>query len=257
MRPMDTLPTDDATACELAAALACARSVVAVTGAGVSAASGLATYRSTSSAWNDPHLERISHASRYGNHLPELWRHWSSLRAAFAAAEPNPAHLALAELEQRLVTRGGRMLLATQNVDGLHTRAGSNAVIELHGALTRSRCIRRSCGRTVTDPKLHTTPPRCSVCGKQLRADVVLFGERLARRDRDQVTAAIRTADVLLYVGTSGQVAPVNGFVREARRDATVALVNGAVWDPPEPAFTHTLLGPAERLLPALLASPR
>jgi NAD-dependent SIR2 family protein deacetylase len=230
-----------------------ARRVVVVTGAGISAASGIPTYRSAGSGWDNERHEQMSQANRYGSYLPELWRFWGGLRALTAAACPNPAHHALADWEARLAASGGSMLVATQNIDALHVRAGSTTV-ELHGSLHRSRCMR--CRAVTNDSQVPVagTVPSCAACGGRLRPDVVLFGEQLSSRRVKQVLTALSHCDVCLYVGTSGQVWPVRDMVTTARHaGATCVLVNAEPWQPVHPDFHHTLLGPAEAVLPALV----
>lgn len=234
------------------------RHVVIVTGAGISAESGIATYRAAGSGWNDQHLEWRSHTARYGNFLPELWQFWGSLRAATTAAAPNPAHLALAAAEARTLQAGGSFLVATQNIDGLHQRAGSRDVIELHGSIHRTRCVRRACTGPHLDGRLpeQGAPLSCETCGKPARPDVVLFGESLAAADQRRVRQALRSADLCVYVGTSGNVWPVAGFVDEAAAaGARCVLVNADPWDEPNLRFSDTFLGPAGTILPAILGA--
>lgn len=234
------------------------RRVVVVTGAGISAPSGVPTYRQAGSGWTDSRREQMSHASRYGNHLAELWEFWGELRRLTAEAQPNAAHLALAELEERCRAAGGWVTIATQNVDRLHQRAGSSEVHELHGSVHRSRCMRKSCAHTFEDPHVPASGavPTCPRCGKALRPDVVLFGEQLSRALVGSVQERLREADLCLYVGTSGNVWPVSDLVTVARRSgARCVLVNAEEWDNPHPDFHDTVLGPAEELLPTLLGT--
>ncbi|MGW1994971.1 SIR2 family NAD-dependent protein deacylase [Embleya sp. NPDC001921] len=235
------------------------RRVVVVTGAGISAPSGIPTYRDTESHWSDERLERISHASRYGMHLAELWQFWGALRARATAALPNAAHLALAATEAACREAGGWLTIATQNVDGLHTAAGNREVVELHGRITQSRCMRKGCGPAFPDrrvPEPHEVP-RCPQCGRNTRPDIVLFGERLSGSAMRALDARLRTADLCLYVGTSGNVWPVRDLVSTARSaGARCVLVNAEDWIQPHPDFHHTALGAAEHLLPTLLGAP-
>lgn len=230
--------------------------VVVITGAGISAASGIPTYRQAGSGWTDPDLERISHARAYGNHLPRLWEFWGTLRARTAGAAPNAAHHALAAAQRRCSDAGGWLLIGTQNIDGLHHAAGSSGVTELHGSIHRSRCIRTGCGPAFDDDRIPAAGqiPPCPRCGRPTRPDVVLFGEQLLARTVKTVTGALRRAELCLYVGTSGEVHPVSDLVSTGRRaGARCVLVNAAPWTHPHPDFHDTLLGPAENLLPGLL----
>jgi NAD-dependent deacetylase len=188
---------------------------------------------------------------------PELvWRFYSMRRAASAAAAPNVAHDALAAVEDRL---GDHFLLVTQNVDGLHARAGSRRLVEIHGTLWRTRCAR--CRRPpFADDAWPVEPPlpRCA-CGALLRPDIVWFGEMLGAAETARIDAFMRDARrsgdpfVFLAVGTSGNVYPAAGYVTVARsHGATTWLAN---LDPPENAgaFDHFVAGPATATLPRLL----
>jgi len=244
----------------VADALAAASRLLVLTGSGISAASGVPTYRQSGSGWTDPALERMSHASRYGNKLPQLWQFWGQLRALTAAADPNTAHGALAVLQRRAAATGGSVTVVTQNVDGLHQRAGSTGVLELHGSIHATRCLRRSCG-TVTCPDERVPEPGaalgCAACGRPARPHVVLFGEQPPAAVWRAARQQAETAQLCLVVGTSGQVWPAAGLVASAKRaGARCVLVNADRWPQDESAvFDDVLLGPAEQLLPALLAS--
>lgn len=240
----------------VAADLRSATRVAVLTGAGISAPSGLPTYRQSGSGWSDPDLEAKSAASRYGNHLPELWQFWGALRAAATAAEPNAAHLALTRAQQRCADRDGWLRVTTQNVDGLHTDAGTLFVNELHGSIHRTRCMRRACRAVFTDDRLPEPGAglSCPTCGSRARPDVTLFGEQLPPGARQEAVEAMQQAQVCVYVGTSGNVWPAADLVSHARKaGALCVLVNADPWEHPHPDFHHTVLGPAQHLLPALL----
>lgn len=231
------------------------RNVVVVTGAGISAGSGIATYRSAGSGWDNPRLERISTGAQAGNHLPELWGFWGPLRAQTAAAAPNAAHRALAAAEANVVAAGGTFLVVTQNVDGLHVRAGSANVVEMHGTLHRSRCKSRSCGTVIDDARVPAPGevPGCPTCGRGMRPDVVLFGERLPSTVKKLVLPALGRADLCLYVGTSGNVAPASELVEVTKRaGGRCVLVNAEAWVSGGAVFDDVVLGPAEDMLPDL-----
>ena len=241
---------------ELAGALRTAERVLVLTGAGISASSGLPTYRQQGSAWSDPQLEAMSHATRYGNHLPALWQFWGALRSAATAADPNPAHHALAAAQRRCAASGGALTVVTQNIDGLHQRAGSTDVVELHGSIHRTRCLRRRCGVPHLDRRLpepgYALP--CASCGGRARPDVVLFGERLPTNGWKQALDAAKQAQVCLFIGTSGTVWPAASLLEAASQNgALCALVNADQWAEPHPAFAATVLGDAATTLPALL----
>lgn len=206
--------------------------VVVVTGAGFSAPSGLPVYRNGGANWLDPEDEQMSHASRYGNHLPELWQRWHTLARQALDAQPNAAHLALVRWERILADRPVEawLKIVTQNVDGLHSRAGSQDVLEVHGSILRAKRI----GKTETFPYEPTPdgpfPPEAPNGSRRTRPDVVLFGER-PRRMRE-ATQAVFDADLVVFAGTSGRVWPVAGLLEVAKKAGTPAmLLNQEEWD--------------------------
>jgi len=233
--------------------------VLVVTGAGISAESGLATFRGPGGLWEGHRVEDVATPEGFAADPALVWRFYSARRAAALAAQPNPAHRALAALERRI---GDRFLLVTQNVDGLHRRAGSERLVEIHGSLFRTRCSR--CDRPpFADDALHEADvPVCEACAAGnrrawLRPDIVWFGESLDSGHLRQVEAfAAPRPDqrlVFLAVGTSGNVWPVAGFVDLAR------AAGGETWlvnlDPAQNdwRFDRVVLGPAGELLPVLL----
>ncbi len=228
--------------------------VLVLTGAGISAESGLATFRGAGGLWDGHPVERVASPEGFAADPELVWRFYSMRRRDAAAAEPNAAHRALAALEGRL---GERFLLATQNVDGLHGRAGSRRVVELHGSLWRTRCSR--CMRPpIADAAFPVEPPlpRCA-CGALLRPDIVWFGEMLDPAVTRRVDRFMREAAgapfVFVAVGTSGTVYPAAGYVQAARfRGAQTWLAN---LDPAENAgaFDHVVAGPAGTTLAHLL----
>jgi NAD-dependent deacetylase len=230
--------------------------VLVMTGAGISAESGLATFRGAGGLWDGQPVERVATPEGFAADPALVWRFYSERRAQAAAALPNRAHHALAKLEVRL---GDRFLLATQNVDGLHQRAGSHRVVEMHGSLWRTRCA--VCpAAPVEDRGLVEPPlPRCTRCGGLLRPAIVWFGELLdaadTRRIERFIVSSARGASrlVFLAVGTSGNVWPAAGYVGLARSaGADTWLVN---LDPAENvgAFDHFVQGPAGEVLAPLL----
>lgn len=183
----------------------------------------------------------MSHASRYGNHLETLWLRWHALAKAAQEAEPNIAHAALARWERRLGAQG-RLTVVTQNVDGLHQRAGSSEVLEVHGTILRARRLN---GQHLFDfDPVHGGQPPMSPDGSQrTRPDVVLFGER--PRHMKQAMAAAREADLLLVAGTSGNVRPASDLPAAARANGVhTVLLNQEPWG----QFDETLLHDVEVL---------
>ncbi len=178
--------------------------VVAFTGAGVSADSGIPTFRGAGGLWRNYRSEDLAtpHAFRNDPHLVWEWYEWR--RELIRNAKPNAAHEAIARLPDAVVV--------TQNVDNLHTRAGSRNVLELHGNIFRVRCTKE--GTThVHEDAFPDIPPHCETCGALLRPDVVWFGESLPDDAVQRAVSAIRASDLLLVIGTSGVVQPAAGFV--------------------------------------------
>lgn len=232
--------------------IAPARNVVVLTGAGISVASGLPTYRGAGGVWTtNPELAESLRAGA----KPELvWRALvTDLRAKIAAAQPNAAHRALAAFERRVVGAGGSFRLVTQNVDGLHQAAGSQRVIEFHGALRRSRCSDPTCAtEPFDDASTSELPPRCPRCGAPLRPDVVLFDEPIGAREEVESKRALRDCDLFLAVGTSGTVWPASSFVRAAEyagAHTVLVTLEPASGEP----YDEVIAGRAEEVLPSLL----
>jgi NAD-dependent deacetylase len=236
------LPVDDPIQC-LASALAAARSVVVITGAGVSAESGLRTFRGNEkdmrSLWKDfdPMTLATPEAFEADPETVTRWYDWR--RMGCLAAEPNPGHVALAELEAIVAGRassatpprpspkgGGSFTLLTQNVDRLHQRAGSTNVVELHGTIMEWRCTKTGNKFTPGPEEMKEFPPR-SQWGGLLRPDVVWFGEMLPEQAVATAQMAVARCDVFMSVGTSSVVYPAAGFIHAARaRGAFTAEVN-------------------------------
>jgi NAD-dependent deacetylase len=219
-----------------------------LTGAGISAESGLATFRGSGGLWSGYRVEEVATPEAwYAN--PELvWRFYSMRRKDALAAQPNAAHLALAQIELRL---GDRFYLCTQNVDDLHERAGSQRIHHMHGSLFQSRCER--CNDPFPDKALYETAanlPLCGRCGSAVRPHIVWFGE--IPLDMEGIYAQLDRATTLLVVGTSGSVYPAAGFVHIANQRGIRTIYVG----PEEPlnsdAFDEVILGTATEALPSI-----
>jgi len=181
--------------------------VVAFTGAGVSAESGIPTFRGPGGLWQSFRPEDLATPEAFARDPDVVWQWYEWRRGLVRAAQPNAAHRAIARLPDAIVV--------TQNVDGLHTRGGSRDVIELHGSIFRVRCTREHTTRDAFEA-FAEVPPRCE-CGALLRPDVVWFGEALPPDAWERATEAIRRADLLLVIGTSGVVYPAAGLVALSR----------------------------------------
>ncbi|GAC1394529.1 MAG: NAD-dependent protein deacylase [Polyangiales bacterium] len=233
--------------------------LVVMTGAGVSAESGIPTFRDANGLWEQHRFEDVASPEGFAADPRLVWRFYSVRREKAAACAPNAGHVALADVERRL---GDRFLLVTQNVDGLHRRAGSRRLVELHGNLFTSRCSRPRCTTApFRDEALHLGEalPTCAACGALLRPHIVWFGESLAPEDlqrfEDFLLTARRDAAPLVYVaaGTSGAVQPAAGLVHAARcAGARTVLVNLERPDNVD-AFERVHLGRSGEVLPRLL----
>jgi NAD-dependent deacetylase len=179
------------------------RRVVVLTGAGVSADSGIPTFRGPGGMWRNFRPEDLATPEAFRRDPATLWEWYEWRRGLVREASPNAAHRALARLSGAVIV--------TQNVDGLHTRAGSRDVVELHGSILRARCVREGT-TTERDEPFDALPPHCE-CGALLRPDVVWFGEMLPEDAVGRAAVAVQGADLLLVIGTSGVVYPAAGFV--------------------------------------------
>jgi NAD-dependent deacetylase len=222
--------------------------VAVLTGAGVSAESGLATFRGAGGLWEGHPVEDVATPEAFRRNPELVWRFYNARRAALRTARPNPGHLALADLERRW---GERFALVTQNVDGLHQAAGSRRVLELHGGLARVRCT--GC-KVVADRAGEDLPdlPRCGACGELLRPDIVWFHEMLPDGVWRAACEAVEACDCLLVVGTSAVVYPAAGLITMAR-----ALGGGVIEVNLEPAAETAgaigLYGKSGEILPRLV----
>jgi NAD-dependent deacetylase len=202
-----------------------ARRVAVLTGAGVSAESGLATFRGAGGLWEGHHVEEVATPTAFQRNPELVWRFYNARRAALRAAQPNPGHRALVSLEDYLSRSRGdeSFTLITQNVDGLHQAAGSRRVLELHGSLRRIRCT----GCTYKEDRGYEDLPdlpHCAECGALLRPDVVWFEEMLPMETWKAAAQATAACQGFLVVGTSAIVYPAAGLI-DAAREAGAAVV--------------------------------
>ena len=222
--------------------------MVALTGAGVSAESGIPTFRGAGGLWRNYRAEQLATPDAFARDPRLVWEWYDWRRSIVSKAEPNPAHHALASFEQR--TRD--FTLITQNVDGLHERAGSRSVLRLHGSLWHVRCTRCGSESENTDVPLPALPPVC-VCGGILRPAIVWFGEGLDPAVWDNAEQAAERASVFLVIGTSAVVYPAASLAPLAQLSgAAVVEVN-----PEDTVFSSSaalsIRGPAGEILPQLL----
>ncbi len=230
------------------------QNIVVLTGAGISVASGLRPFRGEGGIWNDADVERYGHVSVLEREPHGVWKLFGGLRQTLQTAQPNAAHLALAALERSLKPEQS-FLLITQNIDGLHQRAGSQNIVDLHGTMERSKCSDDNCSsQAFVDSRPHLEHlPLCAVCGAPLRPDIVLFGEQLPDEAMYRSKKALRDVDLFLAIGTSGTVSPASSFVRSAEYvGARTVLINLEPMLHPNPSFQEEILGRAEEILPRL-----
>ena len=225
--------------------------VFVLTGAGISAESGLPTFRASDGLWAGHRIEDVCTPEAWDENPALVWEFYSQRRAQGAQAEPNAAHLALAELEAKL---GDRFFLCTQNVDDLHERAGSTRLVHMHGELARSRC-EDECGRgPVEDRTVYGSLDevgRCE-CGARLRPHIVFFGE--VPLEMQRIEREIAKATLMVVVGTSGSVYPAASFVSWAQRSGARTVYVGPERPLNAAAFTNVVEGKAGEVMPGLFA---
>ena len=215
-----------------------AKSVIVTTGSGISAESGIPTFRGADGLWKKYQAEELATPNAF-NANPELvWEWYDWRRQLIGKAEPNPGHEIIAKMEKHYQ----EFLLITQNVDGLHRKAGSNNMVEIHGNIWRVRCTSEGTITYLEENPIGKLPPICE-CGALLRPDVVWFGEMPYRME--EIIALTDDCDLFVAIGTSGAVYPAAGFVADARdRGARTLEIN---LEPSENAslFDESLLGQA------------
>ena len=226
--------------------------IVVLTGAGISAESGIDTFRAEGGLWEQYPVEQVATPEGFAAD-PALVHHFYNLRrAALKSVQSNPAHKALAALEAHLAAQGGALLTVTQNVDNLHERAGAKNVLHMHGILTSMLC--GACGWRWDfdgDSSVETVCPACKTRGAP-RPDIVWFGEM--PYDMGRIEAALRVCDLFVSIGTSGAVYPAAGFVQMVKAMGTRALeINlepsaGSQW------FDETRYGKAGKLVPSWIS---
>lgn len=229
-----------------------ARRVTVLTGAGISAESGVPTFRDAlTGLWAQYRAEELATPEAFARNPALVWDWYRMRRELVARVQPNAGHRALVAMEREVPD----FVLITQNVDGLHQRAGSTRPIELHGNIGRARCSRE---HTVVErwDESAGSPPRCRSCGGFLRPDVVWFGEILPPEALRAAELAARNCDLLLSVGTSNLVEPAASLPwRAAAAGAEVAVVNVSMEGQRLGPGIHHLIGPAGQLLPALVSA--
>ena len=223
-----------------------------LTGAGVSAESGLPTFRGMNGIWRNYRVEDVASPEAFSADPALVWQFYSERREKHRTVKPNPGHVALAELEYALADR---YFLCTQNVDSLHEQGGSKRVVHMHGRIMQSRCSSGRCtSKPFDDTNLYRTReeiPNCRTCGAMIRPHICWFGE--VPFEMDLILHQLEGATILLTIGTSGVVEPAASFVRMARRNHARTIYIG----PEEPSnrafFDEVMLGKAGEVLPELV----
>ena len=225
-----------------------AQNVLVLTGAGVSAESGVPTFRGggNSAVWKGLPFEVISSAGMLERDLPAVWEWFNYRRGLLEALKPNPAHETIAGWQDRF----GRFTLVTQNIDGLHQAAGSRGVIELHGSIWRARCVHCGARHNLRELRIDDGVPACSDCGSSMRPDVVLFGEMLPMGAFEQAAAEADSCDLCFVVGTSAVVYPAASIPEIARAAGAYVVEVNPERTPLSDLCDEVLTGNAGEMLP-------
>jgi len=227
-------------------------SVTVLSGAGISAESGVPTFRGTDGLWRNFRSENLATPEAFRENPRLVWEWYDWRRCAVKDARPNPGHFALAELENQKK----KFTLVTQNIDGLHQMAGSRNVLEMHGNLWEIKCTK--CGLITKDYRvpLEELPPLCPSCGGMGRPNVVWFGELIPMEVIDKTLKAIEDCEVMLIIGTSGVVEPAASMGLVAKQAGKTVIEINIEHTPNSPLFDFTILGKSGEVLP-LLYTPR
>jgi NAD-dependent protein deacetylase/lipoamidase len=229
--------------------IASAKNVAVLTGAGISADSGVPTFRGAEGLWRKFRAEDLATPEAFERDPRLVWEWYDWRRELIATKQPNPAHLALVELEHR--TRDTFWLI-TQNVDGLHRAAGSKRLSEIHGNIWKVRCT--GCGIISENREIPLSIlPTCRLCHALLRPHIVWFGESLWEEDLRRCDEAVRTCDLLLVIGTSGVVYPAAGFASVAKDVGASVIEINLESTPQSDLVDLSLQGRAKDLVPLLL----
>ena len=233
---------------EIRTRLATARGVTVLTGAGISADSGVPTFRGADGLWRNFRAEDLATPEAFARDPCVVWEWYNWRRELIATKSPNPAHYALVDLEKRFE----RFWLITQNVDGLHGAAGSQKLSEIHGNIWKVRCTR--CGRVDENRELPIAiPPSCAACGGLLRPHIVWFGEALATEDLNRSYEALGRCEVLQIIGTSGIVYPAASFAPVAKAAGAFVVEINLDATPNTQVVDVSLQGRTKDVVPELL----
>jgi NAD-dependent deacetylase len=231
--------------------LATAGWVTAFTGAGISAESGVPTFRGTDGLWSKFKPEELANMNAFMRNPELVWEWYAHRKKVIAQVKPNPGHQALVRLEQIVPN----FALVTQNIDNLHRRAGSRTVYELHGNIERNYCL--ECGTPYDNEKVLSKSgvPLCDWCGGKIRPDVVWFGEMLPEDQWDAAVRAASSSEVFLSIGTSAVVYPAASLPAIARRNGALLVEINPEPTPLTDLADEFLRGPSGTILPSLVAA--
>ena len=230
-----------------------ARSFATVlTGAGISAESGVPTFRGEDGLWKNYRAEELATPHAFAANPELVWEWYDWRRQIIAGKNPNPAHLAITDMEKLFE----RFLLITQNVDGLHRRAGTRKLVELHGCIFGVRCMEEGTVSENVEVPLPSIPPRCK-CGAMLRPDVVWFGEALPERALTEALEASRSCDLMLVVGTSAVVQPAASMPLLAKQAGAFLIEVNPDLTPISPYVDISIQGRAGETLPRIAEAMR
>lgn len=231
-----------------------AKSLVVLTGAGVSAESGVPTFRGAGGIWRSRSATSLATPEAFRENPRLVWEFYAHRREVLAPLSPNPGHYAVAAMEERFA----RFTLITQNIDSLHRAAGTREIVELHGNIWRVRCANPGCGRAARpwenrDVPLSPLPPLCEACGGFLRPHVVWFGEMLDPEQLRRAMAAVNDCDCLLVAGTSAVVQPAASMPMAAARGGAFTLEVNPEPTEISPWMSEAVAAPSGAALPRLL----
>ncbi|VAV82308.1 NAD-dependent protein deacetylase of SIR2 family [hydrothermal vent metagenome] len=242
---------------DLQVRLARARKVAVLSGAGISAESGVPTFRGSGGLWQGRRAEELATPEAFNRDPKLVWEFYDYRRRALSELSPNPAHIALAGLAEKLIDRDakeGGLTIITQNVDGLHRSAGSKALLELHGNIWRVRCT--GCGAVTEnrDVPIEILPYcRLSPCKELLRPDIVWFGEMLPEGIFEEACRVAAAADIMLIIGTSGVVQPAASLAGYARAGGAYLIEINPEKTPLSESMDQSITAKAAQLLPLII----
>ncbi|OPY75975.1 MAG: NAD-dependent protein deacylase [Syntrophorhabdus sp. PtaU1.Bin153] len=228
--------------------LASTKFLLVITGAGISAESGIPTFRGNEGLWKNYRAEELATPQAFARDPETVWKWYDWRRGIIGKAEPNAGHLAIKELEDLF----DNFLLITQNVDGLHGRTGIRNMVEIHGNLWRVRCTQEGTTSMLMDVPLRSVPPKCE-CGALLRPDVVWFGESIPTLALESAFRVIEQCDTLIVVGTSGVVYPVASFPQTVKNNGGFVIEVNVEPTPISSVADASLYGNSGDILPMLV----